>query len=202
MGSLVLINSIPGLSVRERELERARARSYAAEVSHEKKKANKTDHRKPRTQPFYLQHEDVLAQLEQDPSSHWPCCRQGSILPPPPDRDSSALTSFFDNFLQKNSFSGEGRDFRQPQSDVQNSGAARYAAIAIGNLYSDGPRRSTRKAAVGRALQAYTLAIESLKSALDSSKRHDMLLIVESTMLMGIFEVRHEFQNMQRPRRF
>lgn len=112
------------------------------------------------------------------------------------DEQTLVISSFVDNFLHKNRLSASDRDLDYARCHLHRYNALYHVAFAIGSLdllKKSQPHNGGRMSPA-QAIQSYRLACSILRSQLQSAASNDHYLnLIETTLLMSLFEVRSPF---------
>ena len=103
------------------------------------------------------------------------------------DHESLAIVAFCEKFLHRNKFTGTLYRF-----SLNETSALRHIACAIGSLELVNGDRRTRQKAISEAIQSYRVSCYALRSQLDTMSVAQYIATIETTFLMGMFEVHHE----------
>ena len=105
------------------------------------------------------------------------------------DRETVVLKSFIVEFLFMNRLSSNREDAEYVQSHINDSDALHYAAFALGHVCRTRSRKSDTISSKAVAFEAYEEACRRLNAQLDSADEKDWVLLIETTILLGFFEV-------------
>lgn len=101
------------------------------------------------------------------------------------DKYSLVIKSFVDRFLRRNRFSEQAPSCRLDQST-----ALRHIVYAIGSMQLVTNSHDQHQPAMNEALQAYRMSCSTLRSQLETVSMAEYIAAIQTTMLMGMFEVR------------
>lgn len=104
------------------------------------------------------------------------------------DVQAVSIVSFFDNFVSRGHFADDdcGRFIKSCLHDLD---ALYFTVFAIGALNHVREGYSKDQDLVVQALQAYEQACKSMRKELVSASEQNWVVIAETTMMMGLFEV-------------
>lgn len=94
------------------------------------------------------------------------------------------MKSFYEQFMQTNRFCDGMSIFRQLEST-----ALRHIVYAIGLMKLIPANHVQRQSAIHEALEAYRMSCTTLRMQLETASVADHIASIETTILMGFFEV-------------
>lgn len=105
------------------------------------------------------------------------------------DDGSSVIRTFFEKFLYKNCITGRDDDFKHVKTNLHSSDMLYHVAYAIGCLHAVSNGKTSGWDSHIQALQAYRSSCSKLSLDMKSESSHDLLTMIEASLLMSFFEV-------------